>query len=583
MTYGPILRRELRAASLRRSAFFGRVVVAVVLALMLVVPALSWTPWRTLAGGVYEPDALKSYGTTSFIALAVVLTCALLAAVPALVGVAVPQEWERGTMPDLLLTRLTRLEIILVKLAGRLTTVFGLALGALPLLAVAGFVSGLPWEVLGLGLAVVVSTTLTAGAIAAGVSAGSRVIGNGRGLAALTVMFWVLIPPSVVVMPIPAPPPWDVAVRALKDAAAVVAPTSPLSLAMNRAWAQTRGPDALALRVLTLVLGQAALGVLALAFGVWSLARVEPRPVSNDPYRGFRPRCGDDPVYWREFDLPNRTGSAPKFWVVARQFAISLRVLVLALLNLLGLSTIVAVLAALVVGMGWFGWEAFAESRGAGSGTNARVRFNLLTLCLSGVVTFAVLALSMATAASRVTVERDRGSWLILLSTPLTGREILRSKMRALAANCAWPAYYLIALWLTGVACGGATPMGAALAAVNTGLGLWLALALGATIGVRAEPTSAATPPTAVGSLGLGALNAGYAVLALFHGALDPAQAATLPHLPPAADLAFLVGLPAAQGALAWWLTRRLFGRFDEWVDRPRRGTRPGGAGRPTG
>ncbi len=73
-------------------------------------------------------------------------------------------------------------------------------------------------------------------------------------------------------------------------------------------------------------------------------------------------------------------------------------------------------------------------------------------------VTFVLGMLPMIFAgavADRIMVERSKKTWESLLTTPLTGAEILSSKMRV-AARYIWTAARgLIPLWLLGIVCGG--------------------------------------------------------------------------------------------------------------------------------
>jgi len=307
--------------------------------------------------------------------------------------------------------------------------------------------------------------------------------------------------------------------------------------------------------------------LLAYAAAASSLRRLDPRPTSADPFRGFRPACGDDPIYWREFDLPNRTGSAFKPFVWVGQLAALVKLLFQVLARILTLLLVLGIPVALAVATARLGRPAFLETW-YGTGDLARGEFNTMIRGTTALFAFLGLAGATAGASARVTLERDKSTWLPLLTTPLGGREILGGKMRASGRGLAAFAYLLVPLWLAGVACGAAHPAGAALAAVDLVLAAWLGVAAGTWFGARPGATSTASSFAALVSLALVAVHVPYALAALFTRQDIQAVRAAGPRAVWAAALA-LAGVPAVTGLLALAVTRRTFAKFDGWVGRP--------------
>ena len=99
-------------------------------------------------------------------------------------------------------------------------------------------------------------------------------------------------------------------------------------------------------------------------------------------------------------------------------------------------------------------------------------------------------------SASGVTVEREQDTWDSLISTPLTGWEILRGK----AVGAIWGLRGFGGLfslfWLVGLAAGAVHPLGLLLALLVVGLLTWFVVALGTYASLTARTTSRALTAT---------------------------------------------------------------------------------------
>ena len=142
-------------------------------------------------------------------------------------------------------------------------------------------------------------------------------------------------------------------------------------------------------------------------------------------------------------------------------------------------------LTALALRMGGL---ALIEWWAAGPGFEERGRFNVMIRLTSLFVMLIGTLGAASSAVGKVTIERDKGTWLPLLATPLDGREILGSKMKALARGLNGLAYLVAPLWLAGLACGSLQPLGLALAVVDLPLAVWLSIATGVWLGAGPAP-----------------------------------------------------------------------------------------------
>ena len=145
----------------------------------------------------------------------------------------------------------------------------------------------------------------------------------------------------------------------------------------------------------------------------------------------------------------------------------------------------VAEVALLVVCLvvGWFFVGPFAKWSGMHSvefknhsygsnpsivGGNAREVLNefLRVVCT---FTYVLGGLGAAIAAAcGITSEREQDTWISLISTPLSGEEIVRAKMIGAAWRMRWLGGFLVGLWTIGLICGAVHPIAFVAVAVET-------------------------------------------------------------------------------------------------------------------
>ena len=564
----PILRRDLRSAAKGRSLYILRGLAAAGLGAIAVVPGLVALRWGKLGPDGASDAHVRAYGRAVLISLTVVQVVAWAFLVPGQVGGAIARERERDTLDGLLLTRLSSLEIAAQTLAGRLLAAWSAALAGLPAVLLAGCAAGVGPEVPALIAAGSLSTVTFMGTLSLYASARCRQAGTARALAFVLVWAWLLGLPVMTAAPLGAAG-WGELTDAVRMAGGWVAASSPLALVVPPTWGPSPWAEALRAKVARMVGTQAALGALVMLGAASALGDRTARRPGVDPFRGYRPACGDDPIFWREHDLPTRRGSPPMLLVMARHLLTLLRQLAVLLIQVLLQAISLAIPIGVALAVAHYAAPAFAErwqfGTGPGGPRRARDEANDLARNAICMLAFGMLGGLASAAQGRITRERDKGTWSPLLTTPLSGREILGGKMRASARGLRPVAWILGGLLALAVACDAVNLPGALWVALDLPLAAWAGLALGTWRGARAGAKDGASSAASLGSFALAAVH-----IPLAFVALAPPRAVT-------GLLALGLALPLAlvSAATAWMartLTRRSFDRFDEWAGRPHRG-----------
>jgi hypothetical protein len=90
-----------------------------------------------------------------------------------------------------------------------------------------------------------------------------------------------------------------------------------------------------------------------------------------------------------------------------------------------------------------------------------------------------------ASAATGITMEREKDTWISLMATPLEGREILTGKILGAFWRVRGILIALFLVWLTGLICGALHPLGFFSAVVATSLYSLFAVLLGTSLSLR--------------------------------------------------------------------------------------------------
>jgi ABC-type transport system involved in multi-copper enzyme maturation permease subunit len=409
---------------------------------------------------------------------------------PALVAGAVAQEYQRRTLHELLSSNLTSAEIVLGKLAARLSLVAVLAATGLPLSLATGLLGGVELPLVLGSLAATLSTALFLGSLSILASTQTRSVRGAMNLTFTLVLSWLILPAAIDVLLPRGGELGRTFYRGLGPVNAWVAATSPFSLWIDVMRGAIVGAPALRSRVVWMIALQTIYGAMASALAVGCLrpsfrARVggpvrrrigaagrkasaagsEARPQS----RRRRP-CGDDPMIWKEL--------MPRSSVFGRPSVVGV---VLILGGLLVAST--TALATPALG------ELFRDGYGVAPAGSARVLFHsYLRIVGTGIALVYLLGIA-SDAAGSLTSERENETWISLITTPLTGTEIIRAKLLGAIWEIRHTAVVLTAIWLLGVLVGSVHPLGLVAALAELAAYAALAAALGTWISLRARHT----------------------------------------------------------------------------------------------
>jgi ABC-type transport system involved in multi-copper enzyme maturation permease subunit len=219
-----------------------------------------------------------------------------------------------------------------------------------------------------------------------------------------------------------------------------------------------------------------------------------------------RPACGDDPVLWHEIH-PGRRGSRAALWVDRLVHALWI--------------------ALIACGVSWFAWPALAELSWSGYGAvpgtpavlelnpivrvlvarldglpagpvpgQARLELNSVLRTTTVILDIFYVLMVAGAAAESVTKERERETWLGLIATPLTGREILRTKLLGSIWNTRGLAVLMLVLWIVGLLAGAVHPLGFLAALTGLGVSGWFLAVLGVSASLWSRDRAQATGMT---------------------------------------------------------------------------------------
>lgn len=421
-----------------------------------------------LTGGA-RLDQSARFAEAFLTAFLIAQLLAVILITPAVVGGAITEEKEHGTLDFLRSSLLTNREIVLGKLAARLAFVGGVLLAGVPVLALTSLFGGVDLWVLLAGYAITAVTAVSLGALSLwlgvvrdtlrdvlvwvyGVTAGLTVFGSCcgcvPGVAAASpasALGWMLIHPQAV-------------------------PSDPLF------WVNVG--------VFTALHGTA--GVLFTALAVARVRSVPPRkrsvPVARRPHAAVVMDPGE---YWypptprarRRFVVPRLGNADPLVWK-ERYFSGRLSWAESGALSGCGIAALSIV--GFVLGMTLFfsALQDVDRGRWIGGSVNPVAR-----LAVTGAAILLGLGLGVRAAGS-VARERQQRTLDGLFSLPVSRAELLRAKW---VAPLLWVQQWLLATVVVGVGAlliGGVHPLGFAVAAVqvvgwlaftNT-LGLWLSV-----------------------------------------------------------------------------------------------------------
>jgi ABC-type Na+ efflux pump permease subunit len=471
-----ILIRELVAAARNAKMYQRRRGVAVGVLLGVAVGVYLAFPlgpggWEVPARQVRRAAAFAFGGAVGMLATGTLLL------IPWMLAAGIARERERGTLADLLTTRWTAFEIVGGKLASGLVRFGAWAASALPILVLLDRFGGTDVRLTllaGTGLA---GMAIFLAGLAVAVSVESRAERPAVGWAVAAGVVWLELP---FLLSIFGPRLVPGLYRWIAPVNLVLVQSSPLAILGHLGGFMPQ--PSLAGAVFRAAAYQVVGGILLTAWAVYRLRPAarrldfggDPRTRrSRRPGRAStrpRPPCGDDPMDWKE-----RYTSQPGTF--AR---------VLGVLAYLGGFAVLAYVTYFIARPAWQEHWGSASYRPVAVG-DARWGFNQTYVRpLTGVFSVLMLLVGGGQCAEMLDREKSRGSWPVLLATPLTGREILRAKRGVILRR--WRALLAMAgsVWLAGLAVGAVHPLGIALALATAYATVRFAAALGTLAAVRA-------------------------------------------------------------------------------------------------
>jgi ABC-type Na+ efflux pump permease subunit len=490
MKLGPIVWRESIVASRRRSTWDNRMTAVGVP--LLCVGALEafarWADWSRASVGEQSQFALGAFGLMVFLATLTAMLQPLKEVAPA-----IALERDKKSLDALLTTELSSTEIVLGKfLAGMLGYVWGLLAG-LPLTVVLTWWWGIDFRLVPLMYAGLAATALAGGSVALAASTRARNPIAANRWTALIVLTWLWMPLPVALT---LPRIWPALSHWVSPLAWMVIDTGPTAVFAHLVGIKAKGT--LVETVLRMIAWETGISTVIL---VWTCVRFRALCRAAEDREGRywlrklrrraafkRPPCGDDGVLW--YEKYNTRGQGPlERWINALVFG--------------GLAVLGCLLVIRLV-LPPFG-ELWARGYGAGPGGAEklemqplvrlvlsiketpppladgmiRVDFNAAMRQLSGILTMLYAIVLAGFAAEGISYERTRDTLSGLLTTPLTGLEILRSKALGALWRARWVSYFLVAFWSLGLASGALHPLGYLAALLSLALTIWFCLSVG--------------------------------------------------------------------------------------------------------
>lgn len=484
MLPGPVFNVELITTA-RRARYY-----AVRLIYGLVLLFLVWSNYEghsdLAQGGEISIQQMARFADTMFATFASVQCIMVLLLAPTLVAAVIVDEKQRKTLHYLLASRLTSAEIVLGKLAARmlhLAVFLGVGLPVMSLLTLFGGVDpGLVFAT----YAGTLSTAFFLAGVSIFVSAFARRVREAIALVFVLELAWLALPPlleELVRWNLPQIFPYFSAINQW------VLATHPFVVVFR--LSSRRGMIGLE-PVYWMVALQLLCGVFFTGLAVW---RLRPLFLGQEAGTGksrlvqwverlgrwrFFPRrpCGDEPMLWKEMNAGRARG-------VVRLIVL---IVVLVFGSLLG------------YGLAYWGGPAVGEllqfgysttgSYGRRSEFNGFLRFVCTTIYILWLICVA------AAAASSVTQEREGDTWTSLMTTPLTGTEILRAKMLGTVWSMRALGLLLAVLWTAGLASSAVHPLGFLAVVIELGAFTWFAAALGTYVSLRSRTTLRAQAAT---------------------------------------------------------------------------------------
>ncbi len=408
MLFGPIFSVELVTTARRARHLVLRVLCAGFLGFVLAMAYREHLP--DSPGSVVPISRMADFAHDFFAYFAFSQLIVMLLFTPALTAGTISLERERRTIEYLFATDLSNHEIVLGKLAARLVVTLCLAVAGLPILSIAMLLGGIEPQRLYMAMAITFSTTLALAAFGIGISVATKRSRDAVVRAYVALVAALVFPPIVSAMLlVPGGPVW---VRELVNPVLDELLDANPMVAMTRLFAPWTKTQDWAL-TLKLALYHGAIGVACLVPAVAAVRRrhlksfeVPSKPAQGRGTRSRRP-IGQWPLLWKEMYI-GRTRSQ-NAWTTR-----------LAMLIMVGAISALAV------------WMAVQTMQYAGLFGGQRMLveayLDMANPLAAVLATLGILVLA-AWSAAAITTEKERDTWVSLLCTTLSPKEIIAGKI----------------------------------------------------------------------------------------------------------------------------------------------------------
>jgi ABC-type transport system involved in multi-copper enzyme maturation permease subunit len=396
---GPIFSIEMLTSARRARFYLVRVLYAAVLFFALFTTYTSTAQF----GNSNSISQAANVAGNFFYSFATLQILAVLMIGPALAAGTIAVERERRTIEYLFATDLTNREIVIGKLVARLLHIGCLVLVGLPILSLAMLMGGIAPEQLAAVFMVTFSTMVFVAVLAVTISVWSEKVREAFTKVYL-VLFALLVVPGAMFLPMASALGVGHIVEPLVSPLVAGNPFTALATVAFRGASGTQAQlggyywEPVWELVMTQGIASVLLGILA----TWAVRRVHlkssgasPKKVRVQATLGRRLKMGNYPMIWKERVMARTNG---RIGIVGRVAT-----------WLIALGVLIPTIYWFLTTPGTWGTAAIATT--------------------SNMVACAGLLLIAGRAAGAITSEKEKDTWITLLSTPLSASEIIGGKL----------------------------------------------------------------------------------------------------------------------------------------------------------
>jgi len=474
--FGPVFMYEVIRLGRKRTTFVMRLLYVLAIMALLGILYLSWLEsvgYFANTGQKIPFQRMSQFANTFFYTFLGVQFGVLVVLTPAYVAGTVADEKERKTLEFLLATDLKNREIIFGKLAARVTNLLMFVLAGLPVVAFMQLFGGIDPEQLLAGILATVITVLGISAVSIYFSTISR---KPRDAIAMTYMViavyvvvsfvlgWYLIylqimtgrggSTPIIIFDYELCDDLDVinAVKVLTDWFAAGNPGYVLVESQNPMTGKGLSSDSMGTMLFrysifwgllsTLLVGYSVARLRTIALDQGPGGSLPKRAKSMDRRVRYRPALGDDPMIWKEVFVDGGVrggcaGAVISLVVLALVFCVPVIIFYNTLIDPPSYG-----------GYRNFGerWEDFVEG------------MNVWCRVATGILGFLLMIGAAVRGAGTVSGERDRDTWISLISTPLSAWEMLRGKWLGTILGLRRAFAVLILIWVVSLLIGAVDP-----------------------------------------------------------------------------------------------------------------------------